>query len=165
MSRRGQIKKTADKLEKKLAKELGGKRVSRSGAGSGWKGDVETLNFLFDSKNTEKSTIQIKAADLIKIRQEAKEANRQGVLILTFLPDKHYFVIPQFDCDFESLEQIMLAKSQKTISKSNLSSMEKRSFKKGVIPSFLVEFEKMPLGTPRKYLIINEETFIEYFGE
>lgn len=162
-SRRGQIKKTADMLEKRLAKDLEGMRVPGSGNMQSFKGDVQTDVYLIDSKNTEKSSISLKASDLVKINMEARESDRRGHIILTFLPDTHYAVVPKRDCFFESLEETLVVKQSKTLSKSHLSSLTKRAAKKGIIPSIFVHFEKIALGCPRDWLIIPYNVYKEQF--
>ena len=164
MDRRGEIKKTANKLEKTLAKEVGGRRVPGSGMLSGWKGDVETKDYLIDSKNTEKSTIALKSQDLAKITAEARDAGgKRGHLILTFLPNTHYAVVPRIDCDFEISGEVIECKKSKTLSKSQLSSTVKRKTKEGVAPCLVFYFEKIMFGTPKEWCLMPMEMYLEEF--
>jgi nitrogen regulatory protein PII len=161
--RRGDIKKTANALEKALAKELGCGRVPGSGSIMGYKGDIQSDNYLIDSKNTEKSVIVLKKQDLIKITEEGREAARVGHLILTFLPDQHYAVVPKSHCLFDSTEEPIVLKSTKSISKTHLSSLSKRAFKSKTIPSLSITFHKPALGTYRDWLLIPFDVYKEHF--
>jgi hypothetical protein len=166
MSRRGEIKKTANSLEKKLAKELGMQRVPGSGMLAGWKGDIQSEEYLLDSKNTEKKVISLKSSDLSKITSEARDANRIGHLILTFLPDDHYAVVPAIDCDFESAEVEMSANKSKEISLSALRTIFKKCEKKKLVPSIKITFETICYGTPKDWLIIPINIYSkEFCGE
>jgi len=165
-NKRSQQKKTADKLEKSLAKELDARRIPGSGNIISWKGDVECMKYLLDSKNTETPIATLKASELAKIYKESRQADKEaGHIILTFLPDTHYAVVPRSDCNFESTEEYLQAKGSKKISKTLLSSMVKRGNKKNIIPSFHIHFEKMTLGTPRDWLIIPFDIYKEHFFE
>lgn len=163
MPDRGEIKKTANKLEKEIAKDLGARRVPGSGMLTGWKGDIESEDYLLDSKNTEKKIIQLKAEDLSKITKEARNAGRIGHLVLTFLPDKHYAVVPYMDCDFDSFCDHLTVQRTKSVSLSMLTSMEKRATKAEKIPSILVFFDKISFGTPKEWLIIPFQVYKEQF--
>jgi len=165
MDRRGEIKKSANKLEKQLADYLGGWRIPASGSIDCMKGDIDWGNYLIDSKNTEKSTIPLLAKDLGKIFKEGREADKTGHLILSFLEeDYHWAVVPKVDCDFESYEQTVLANKSKSISKSLLATLERKSFKAGKIPSIKVHFKNMLLGVPRVWLILPLKNYKNIFG-
>lgn len=160
----GKIKKDANKLEKELASFLGGQRVPASGAIKSMKGDIRTDQFLLDSKNTEKNTIILSSADLVKIYKEAGEAGKTGHLVLTFLEhSEHWAVVPYKDVDFDSTEVTLLAKGSKGISRSVLSSATKKAIKAKKEPSIKITFEKMQLGVPRTWLIIPIEKYKQEF--
>lgn len=152
---RSEQKKRANKLEYWLAEYLGGRRVPASGALDSWKGDVELDEILIDSKHTVKSSITLKAMDLCKIHREAREADRDGHIILTFYnEDTHWAVVPKRDCDFESREKLSLAGKSKLITIHELTSLEKQCFKKSTNPSIRIHFDSIKLGVPREWLII-----------
>jgi hypothetical protein len=162
--RRGEIKKTANALEKKLAKDLGIRRISGSGSIVSWKGDLESPSYLIDSKNTETPIITIQSADLAKITREAREAGKiMGHLILTFLPYYNWALVPYINIEFESTEEYIECKGSKKISKSQLMSAEKRALKKNKPPSILFFFEKLKFGTPNKWLLIPMSIYEEQY--
>lgn len=158
-------KKRANKLEKDLAKTLGGRRVPMSGGMQSWKGDVENAKYLYDSKHTLKPIISLLAKDLTKITREAREADKDaGHLILTFFEDNaHYAVVPYIDVDFESTEEPFIAKGSIKIGITHLRGVAKRGLRKGKTPSVLVEFEKIAFGTQRRWLIITLDTYKEKY--
>jgi hypothetical protein len=167
---RGEQKKRANKLEKELAKYLGGSRVPASGALSGWKGDVEWGEYLVDSKNTVTKIITVSATDLIKITREARQAGKeQGHLILSFLSgkvgDEHWALVPYYSVDFESLEFSIQVAKTKQLSYSMLKNLERRSLKGKIMPSVLFSFERMPLGTCNKWLLIRLEDYRELYND
>lgn len=164
--KRSQIKKTANMLERTLARELNCRRIPMSGAIPSWKGDLESDRYLIDSKNTEKPMVLILASDLAKINTEAREAGKEaGHLILTFLPDYHFAVVPTIDCDFDSTQEYTVAGKSHRISKSILKSMVRRGKNKNAIPSFRIVFEKMRLGCPKDWLVIPLEIYKEHFTD
>lgn len=77
-------KAQANKREKQLAKRVGGRVHPCSGALAGFKGDLSTKEFLFDSKGTEADSTSVKLADLMKITREANTAVKHPALILSF---------------------------------------------------------------------------------
>jgi len=162
MSTSGERKKTANSLEKDLARELGGRRVPASGAIAHLPGDIYTDEFLIDSKNTEKNTIPLKVVDLAKIHREARDGDKLGHLILTFIEhDIHWAVVPEKYTKIEGYVFELLAKKQKGISRSYLASCKNKARKKGKYPVIRVFFETVPLGVPRTWLIIPLEQYKE----
>ena len=157
----------ANELEQWLADYLEGYRVPASGALSSQKGDVIWSEYLVDSKNTEKSTIPLKTLDLIKISREGREAGKTGHLILTFLEkDEHWAVVPEIDCNFESLEETLTVEAKSVrISSTFLTAITRKAKKKNVIPSVYLEFSQMKLGTPRRWLIIPLSNYKELFKD
>ena len=69
----------SNKQEKAVAKQLGGKQTSNSGATSFQKGDVATDNWLVECKTatTEKASFSIKRDWLVKNKQEALAMGKQ----------------------------------------------------------------------------------------
>jgi len=80
--RQKSYKKEAMDHEKELADKLGGVAQPGSGAGLRHKGDVQTDDFLFDSKQSHANTIIVAGRDLGKIQHEATQASRVPGLIL-----------------------------------------------------------------------------------
>lgn len=78
------VKDKANKKEKKLAKDFGGRRQPMSGALDGMKGDIVTEDFLFDSKMTGKTSINVSTEMLAKISGEAYGKKKYPVLVLSF---------------------------------------------------------------------------------
>ena len=87
----------SSKQEKSVAKVVGGKQVSNSGATPFLKGDVQTDNVLFECKTctTEKKSFSIKKEWLDKNEEEAFAMNkRYSVLVFNFGPDTdNYYII------------------------------------------------------------------------
>lgn len=77
-------RKQGENQEKKLAKKLGMKLQSGSGAPWHKKGDIKGEIFLIESKNTEKDSMQIKKSWLDKIEREAHRYGKIPLLIIGF---------------------------------------------------------------------------------
>ena len=82
----------AKKIENRLADELGGKRLARSGglAWSKWDkstqdGDIKTDSEMLEHKYTEKASMSIKKAWLDKVSQGASKTGRYPALVITFV--------------------------------------------------------------------------------
>ena len=167
---KSQQKKTANKLEKWLADQLGGRRVPASGALQSWKGDVELPEILIDSKYTLKTLINLLGNDLSKVTYEARQANRDGHLILSFLRHgiigEHWAVVPYYKDEilFENSPEIVPAKSNKKIGLSFLKGVSLRASKKNVEPSVLVEFSDLAFGTPRSWIIFPFDLYKTHYG-
>lgn len=166
---RGQIKKLANKLEKWFADELDGRRVAGSGSLATWKGDVELDNILLDSKFTFKSTMSVKLLDVEKIHREARATGRQGHLILTFMEDdkrlannQHWVMVPSKYIDHEGFHVApMQAKDSKAISKSAMTSLTRKANKQGLSPAIEILFERVAIGIPNKWTIIQLDNYRE----
>lgn len=88
------------KIEKPLAKRLGGKVQLNSGAlpQAGSKGDVKTENELYDSKYTAAESYLLTTKTLNKIEQEALAQQRTPVLSIEFgSNNKRYMVMREQD--------------------------------------------------------------------
>lgn len=87
------------KQESKVAKELGGKRTSNSGATTFQKGDVTTEHFLIECKTTtctEKASFSIKREWLDKNREEAFAMGKPyNALAFDYGDGKRYYVIDE----------------------------------------------------------------------
>jgi hypothetical protein len=87
----GRVKKSR-KEEERIAEEMGGKRLPRSG-GMRWskwdkktaKGDIGTPDFHIEHKETEKQSISIKKAWLEKVTEGARDAMKDPALVVTFI--------------------------------------------------------------------------------
>ncbi len=91
--------KKSKKQELRLANELRGERQKGSGSQAFHKGDVKTTELLVESKRTEKDSLSVKKAWLIKISREAVGYNKIPALSLEFdtMPDmvaKDWVAIP-----------------------------------------------------------------------
>lgn len=97
--------------ERRIAARMGGRVVSRSGAGrrvaratrtsetAGGKGDVSTEMELIEGKTTSKASASIKMAHLIKITREARCAMRSPAMAYAFenMPpdvDRDWVLVP-----------------------------------------------------------------------
>lgn len=72
------------KVEKTLAKKLGGKLTIGSGALDFQKGDIKLGEFLIESKSTVKDSYKIDLNVLAKIKGEALCADKEPVLAISF---------------------------------------------------------------------------------
>ena len=87
----GRVKKSK-KEEERIAKEMGGRRLPRSG-GMQWskwdkktaKGDISTPDFHLEHKETEKQSISIKRDWLKKVVEGAQAAMKTPALVVTFI--------------------------------------------------------------------------------
>ena len=88
-SNRGRVKRSK-KEEERIAKEMGGKRLPRSG-GMQWskwdkktaKGDISTPRFHIEHKETEKQSISIKKDWLKKVTEGARDSMKDPALVVT----------------------------------------------------------------------------------
>lgn len=89
----------SNRQEKQIAKALGGKQSSNSGATPFQKGDVKTSVVLIEAKTTTspKSSFSIKKDWLLKNKEEAFAMNRQySALAFNFGPDEeNYYIIDE----------------------------------------------------------------------
>lgn len=90
----------SNKQEKKVAKAVGGKQVSNSGATKFSKGDVVTDNWLIECKTCtkEKRSFTIKEDWLIKNKEEAFDMGKSyNALVFNFGPDtQNYYIIDEY---------------------------------------------------------------------
>ena len=70
--------------EKRIAKRLGGRRHSMSGAHFKQKGDSSTELLLIESKSTKKASISLKQAWLEKTNADALMQNKTPAVTITF---------------------------------------------------------------------------------
>lgn len=89
----------SDRQEKQIAKSIGGKQVSNSGATAFNKGDIKNSQWLIEAKTTtkHKDSFAIKLAWLKKNKEEAFAMNRPyNALAFNFGPDEeNYYIIDQ----------------------------------------------------------------------
>lgn len=89
----------SDKQEKQIAKAIGGKQVSNSGATAFSKGDIKNPQWLIEAKTTtkHKDSFAIKLAWLLKNKEEAFAMNRPyNALAFNFGPDEdNYYIIDE----------------------------------------------------------------------
>ena len=90
----------SNKQEKQIAKAVGGKQVSNSGATRFNKGDVVTGNWLIECKTCTKGkqSFSIKHDWLIKNKEEAFEMGKEyNALAFNFGPDtQNYYVMDEY---------------------------------------------------------------------
>lgn len=72
----------ATKQEKAIAKRLGGRRQSNSGATAHHKGDVKAPGFLVEAKFTDKESMVLHGAVLDKIENEAALEGKEPLMEL-----------------------------------------------------------------------------------
>ena len=89
----------ARKLEKKLAKRLGGRTQPASGATPFAKGDIKLKNLLVEVKQTGKSRFTLTLKLFKKIRREAQEERKTPMMILEIQGEK--FVVMDYTDVFE----------------------------------------------------------------
>lgn len=89
----------SDKQEKQIAKAIGGKQVSNSGATAFNKGDIKNSQWLIEAKTTtkHKDSFAIKLAWLVKNKEEAFAMHRPySALAFNFGPDEeNYYIIDE----------------------------------------------------------------------
>ena len=84
------VRKDSDRLEKKLAKRLGGRRVPGSGSTRTRKQDVRFDGALMQVKSTGKESISLKLTDLRQLVTDAMNADKTPVFLFTFTgPEVH----------------------------------------------------------------------------
>lgn len=89
----------SNRQEKKVAKAVGGKQVSNSGATAFNKGDVTTDAFLIEAKTcvSDKKSFSIKKEWLEKNKEEAFEMGKSySALVFNFGPDTdNYYIVDE----------------------------------------------------------------------
>ena len=89
----------SDRQEKQIAKSIGGKQVSNSGATAFNKGDIKNSQWLIEAKTTikHKDSFAIKLSWLLKNKEEAFAMNRSySALAFNFGPDEeNYYIIDE----------------------------------------------------------------------
>lgn len=88
----------SNKQEKKVAKAVGGRQVSNSGATAFAKGDVKTSQWLIECKTctTEKKSFSIKKEWLQKNKEEMFAMNRDyNALAFDFGDDNNYYIVDE----------------------------------------------------------------------
>ena len=88
----------SNKQEKAVAKAVGGKQVSNSGATAFSKGDVRTNDWLIECKTctTEKKSFSIKKEWLEKNREETFAMNKDySALAFDFGDGKNYYIVDE----------------------------------------------------------------------
>ena len=90
---KNQIKKKSIKQEKKLAKDLGAKRVPQSGAQSTSPNDIVKGNYVIESKATSKNSISLKKVWLDEVKESPINFGKIPVLILDFTKTNDRYVI------------------------------------------------------------------------
>ena len=88
--------------EKRLAKEVKGKRVAGSGSHWSSKGDVRTDTFLFEVKTTEHNSYAVGLKTLNKIIRESQNVGKIPVLMLNIKGSK--FIVLRYE-DWEAGEK------------------------------------------------------------
>lgn len=102
----------SNKQEKQVAKAIGGKQTSNSGATAFQKGDVFTDDWLIECKTStsEKKSFSIQKEWLEKNKEEAFSMNRQySALVFNYGPDeKNYYILDEhtFKIFLELLEVV-----------------------------------------------------------
>jgi hypothetical protein len=95
----------ADKEERKLAKKLGGRQTSNSGAGPWDKGDVVAQGCRIDHKYTDAKQYTFRAADLRKLIGECKSWEEIALLWIKFRTLNEEYVIMSSDDFTRILDQ------------------------------------------------------------
>lgn len=88
----------SNRQEKAVAKAVGGKQVSNSGATAFSKGDVRTADWLIECKTctTERKSFSIKKDWLDKNREEAFAMNKDyNALAFDFGDGKNYYIVDE----------------------------------------------------------------------
>ena len=78
------VRKDSDRLEKTIAKRLGGQRVPGSGSTRTRKQDVRFEGALMQVKSTSKESIGIKLADLRQLVTDSMNADKAPIFLITF---------------------------------------------------------------------------------
>lgn len=107
----------SSKQEKTVAKAIGGKQVSNSGATMFAKGDITTDDWLLEAKTktTHSDSISIKKAWLEKNQQEALFMGKKySALVFSFGPDEpNHYVIDEYL--FQDLIEYLKSKEEESI--------------------------------------------------
>lgn len=78
------VRKDSDRLEKAIAKRLGGQRVPGSGSTKTRKQDVRFEGALMQVKSTGKESISIKLADLRQLVTDSMNADKAPIFLIAF---------------------------------------------------------------------------------
>ena len=94
---RNQIKKKSIKQEKKLAKDLGAKRVPQSGAQITSPSDMVLGKYVIESKATKNKSISLKKEWLDQLKQSPINFGKIPVLIIEFSTKDRYVIMDNKD--------------------------------------------------------------------
>lgn len=90
---KNQIKKKSVKQEKKLAKDLGAKRVPQSGAQATSPNDMVLGNYVIESKATGGKSISLKNEWLSQVKQSPINFGKIPTLVLEFTKTRDRYVV------------------------------------------------------------------------
>lgn len=160
-------KKEAQKRERKLATELGGKATPNSGATDASKGDVRFDKYLLDDKFTNKNAYTLKVDDLSKITREAYSVGKQPLFtihltkgIAKFYPAT-WILLPIQLADFAAQKTTEITSNSFLVSAQILNNIYKQALKENTDPCIILQFYKVPLGVSNKWYLVPLETLKE----
>ena len=111
----------SEKQEKRVSKDLGGKRQPASGSRWGYRRDVITPTFLVETKTTKGKSFSASFKDLEFIRKQAYATGRIPVYLVSLLDSSEVAILPAQDVGDEDLPEgvsvrtIQLRSTSKTL--------------------------------------------------
>ncbi len=96
----------SERQEKRVSKDLGGKRQPASGSRWGYRRDVITPTFLVETKTTKSKALSIPLKDLEFIRKQAYATGRIPVYLVSLMDSSEIAVLPAQDVGDEDISAI-----------------------------------------------------------
>lgn len=100
----------SEKQEKRVAKDVDGKRQPASGSRWGYRRDVITPRFLIETKTTKTDKFSVQFKDLAFIRKQAYLTGRVPVYLVSLLDKSEVAILPDNDVGEDDIDFTSIAK-------------------------------------------------------
>jgi hypothetical protein len=150
----------AQKRERKIAKEFGGRATPNSGATDMAKGDVSFPKYLLDDKFTSGDAYSVTIADISKITREAYAVSKEPIFSVCVRKgiSKGYptdwILIPKHLLELSYMEVVEGKGKSILLSAQILNNIYKKALKAQCLPCSVLQFFNVPLGVPNQWYLL-----------
>ena len=148
-------KERSERQEKRIARDLNGKRQPASGARWGYRRDVITPDFLVESKTTQSNAYRVINKDINFLKRQAYKQGKIPAYIVEILNCSEVVILPEQDIGEEALTELTEVQSPKSSGKAFSVTAELVSF---LTPA---AFAQVALNSG-VYIILNYEKFLDF---
>lgn len=147
----------SERQEKRISKDLDGKRQPASGSRWGYKRDVITPRFMIEAKTTKGSKMSVSFKDLSFIRRQAYATGKVPVYLVSLMDTSEVAILPDQDVGEEDLPE-------KTIYKNMTCQPTAKSLPVTLeLVKSCLRGEVVRVGHAKeKFIIMGYETFLEF---